>query len=223
MAEVVVWWAHTQDLTSTHRDWLDATERARLARLKQREDRDRFTLGSALVRSLVAALDDTDPAGVTLDRSCARCTEQHGPVTAPGRGWSCSVSHSGAFAVAAAAPAPARLGVDIETRCPADWSDLLPRVLAPGESAPGDEVDFLRLWVRKEAVLKATGHGLGTSMTSVSLSGEGRATVDHTPFRVVDLDLGALRAVGLEHPAAAAVAVVAHRGARRWQRGRLGP
>ena len=48
--------------------------------------------------------------------------------------------------------------------------------------------DLVRLWVRKEAVLKATGHGLGTSMTSVSLSGEGRATVDHTPFRVVDLE-----------------------------------
>ena len=132
-----------------------------MARLRRREDRDRFVLGAAVLRSLVAGLDGTEPHLVTLDRTCARCGAQHGPVRAPGRPWHCSVSHSGPLAVAAvvADASATTVGVDLETTCPPDWHELLRDVLAPGEAAPADEEEFLALWVRKEAVVKATREG----------------------------------------------------------------
>ncbi len=135
MDEVVhVWWATIDDLTAADAELLDDAERARRTRLQRAADRDRFVLGAALVRGLVAHLDGTDPGRVALDRTCARCGEQHGPVTTPGRPWQCTVSHSGEYAVAAVSAAP--VGVDVETACPPEWRDLLTDVLAPGEARP---------------------------------------------------------------------------------------
>ena len=131
MGEVVhVWWATTDDLTAADAELLDDAEHARRTRLQRAADRDRFVLGAALVRCLVAHLDGTDPDRVALDRTCARCGEQHGPVATPGRPWQCTVSHSGGYAVAAVSLAP--VGVDVETGCPPEWRDLLPDVLARG-------------------------------------------------------------------------------------------
>jgi 4'-phosphopantetheinyl transferase len=84
--EVHVWWAHTDDLTDAHEEMLDEHERVRWSRYQRRDDRDRFALGSAVVRSLVAELDGTAPGRVILDRACPRCGEQHGPVATSGRG-----------------------------------------------------------------------------------------------------------------------------------------
>ena len=137
---------------------------------------------------------------MALDRTCPRCGAQHGPVTTPGRPWHCSVSHSGPFAVAAvvAADDATTVGIDLETTCPPDWEALLPDVLAPGEAAPADEAGFLRTWVRKEAVVKATREGLSRQLSSVDLAAlPGQ-------LRVLDLDVTELGATG---PIAAAVAV----------------
>ncbi len=71
-------------------------------------------------------------------------------------------------------------------------------VLAPGESAPADEVGFLRTWVRKEAVVKATREGLSRPLSSVDLA------APPGQLRVLDLDLTEL---GATAPIAAAVAV----------------
>lgn len=210
-AEVNVRWSHTDDLTDAHHAWLDDHERERLRELRRPADRDRFVLGSAVARSLVADLEGAYPAEVVLDRSCPRCDAQHGPVTAPGRDWACSVSHSGSYAVAAAiAGSSTRIGVDLETRCPPDWRDLLARVLAPGEPVPEDAAAFLLVWVQKEAVLKATRHGLSRPMTSVSLSGSGEArqTDSPGPFHVANLVLG---------PAGIAAAVAVEGGPVRLQ------
>ena len=201
---VHVRWARTDDLTGGHVDLLHDVERERLARLRQQGDRDRFVLGAALLRGLVAGLEQTDPRLVSLDRICSGCGAQHGPVRTPGLAWHCSVSHSGRFAMAAVLAADqgdgaaTTLGVDLETTCPPDWSALLPDVLAPGEAAPADEAGFLRTWVRKEAVVKATREGLSRKLSSVHLAAPpGR-------LRVLDLDLTGLGATG---PIAAAVAV----------------
>lgn len=217
-AEVHVWWARTDRLTEAHHDLLDQVERERWARFRQRDDRDRFALGSALVRSLVAELDGTVAAQVTVDRACPRCGEQHGPVTVPGRGWRCSVTHSGAFALAAAVAAPdaSTVGLDLETRCPPEWATLAPDLLAPGEPAPTDEAGFLTLWVRKEAVLKATGEGLSRHMSTVPVVGSTGG-----PLRLVDLDVGPLRAEGAGEPTAAALAVGAEQVQVRWEPARI--
>jgi 4'-phosphopantetheinyl transferase len=208
LADIVhVWWASTEDLSEEHARWLDDTERERLGRLRGTGDGDRFVLGAALLRALVADLDGTDPASVALDRTCPRCGEQHGPVTAPGRAWQVSVSHSGTYAVAAAAAGP--VGVDVETHCPPDWRDLLPRVLADGESEPADELAFLATWVRKEAVVKATHEGLSRALPTVTLAEPPNGLL----VRGLDVP-GAVAAVafGGVRPGPAPVA-------RRWPRG----
>ena len=197
---VHVRWARTDELRDRHRDLLDDHERERMGRLQQEADRDRFVLGAAVLRGLVADLQQTEPRLVALDRTCPKCGAQHGPVSTPGRAWHCSVSHSGPFAVAAvvAADAATTVGVDLETSCPPDWHSLLADVMAPGEPAPADEAAFLRTWTRKEAVVKATREGLSRPLSTVDLA---------TPpgqLRVLDLDLTELGATGL---IAAAVAV----------------
>jgi 4'-phosphopantetheinyl transferase len=234
-AEVYAWWAHTDDLTDAHHALLDPRERERWARHRRQEDRDRFTLGSAVVRTLVAELDGTVPSLVDLDRACQTCGAQHGPVTTPGRGWRCSVSHSGSFAVAAAVASTTagHLGVDLETTCPPDWRILLPDVLAPDEVAPRHEQGFLTLWVRKEAVLKATGEGLSRPMSSVCLadgSGSGdapRVVGGAPPLQLVDLDVRPLRAAqtggSAAAPMAAALAVDAERVTVQWRRASIRP
>jgi 4'-phosphopantetheinyl transferase len=224
VVEINVWWAHVADLAPRHTDWLDDAERERLSRLRRQEDRDRLTLGSAVLRSLIAHLEGAEPARVLLERTCLHCGRQHGPVTAPGRDWSCSVSHSGAFAVAAvASPVTTAIGVDLETRCPSDWGDLLPRVLAPGEAPPTSPADFLTLWVRKEAVLKANREGLSQALTSLTISEAGGAphVVGNSGPFLIDLDLGSLRAAGLVDPAAGALAVGAEDPHLWWQRAAL--
>jgi len=201
--EVHVRWAYTDDLTETHLDLLDGEERERLSRLRRGDDRDRFVLGAVLLRALVADLDGTEPHLVTLDRACPRCGAQHGPVSAPRRPWHCSVSHSGPFAVAAvvADASATTVGVDLETTCPPDWHELIRDVLAPGEVAPADEDEFLTLWVRKEALVKATREGLTRPLSSVDLC----APTDG--LHVLDLDTGPLVATRSVARARAAVAV----------------
>jgi 4'-phosphopantetheinyl transferase len=225
-AEVYVWWAHTDDLTDAHLALLDHRERERLARFERGDDRDRFTLGSAVVRSLVAELDGTVPAQVSVDRTCPRCGAQHGPVTTPGRTWRCSVSHSGPFAVAAvvAASSASLVGVDLETRCPADWPELLPKVLAPDEAPPEHESEFVTMWVRKEAVVKATGEGLSRPLSSVHVSGAAdppRFIDAASSLQLLDLDLRRLRPMRVGRHAAAALAVGADRLEVHWHRARI--
>jgi 4'-phosphopantetheinyl transferase len=187
---VHVWWAHTEDLTDAHAGLLDDVERARLGRLERDEDRDRFVLGAAVLRALVARLDGTEARYVALDRTCPRCGAQHGPVATPGRPWQCSVSSSGTYAVAAVASHA--VGVDVETTCPPDWRALLPDLLTPGEQVPPDETGFLSTWVRKEAVVKATREGLSRPLSSVDLA------APPGNLAVLDLDIpGATAAVAV--------------------------
>ncbi len=197
---VHVRWARTSDLADRHTDLLDDPEQARFARLRRRDDRSRFVLGAAVLRGLVAELEQTEPGQIALDRTCPKCGAQHGPVTTPGRPWHCSVSHSGPFAVAAvvAADVATTVGVDLETTCPPDWHALLSDVLAAGEAEPADEAAFVRTWTRKEAVVKATREGLSRSLSSVDLA------APPAQLRVIDLDLAELAATG---PIAAALAV----------------
>jgi phosphopantetheinyl transferase len=120
------------------------------------------------------------------------------------------------------------VGVDIETRCPSDWPDLVPDLVAPGETAPSDGGGFLTLWVRKEAVLKATRDGLSRPMSSVRVSSppDPPAVIEGAPsLRLVDLDVSALRALqGSAEPRAEVAAALAVDGDQveiSWQRTRI--
>ncbi len=128
------------------------------------------------------------------------------------------------MAAVVADAAASALGVDLETRCPPEWVDLLPGVLAPDEAPPADERGFLALWVRKEAVLKAYGDGLTRPMSSFSVSGatgHPRLSGEAPSLRLADLDVAPLQSAGAGTALAAALAVGAEDLRVHWQRARL--
>lgn len=105
------------------------------------------------------------PGTVTSGRLCQACgSDAHGrpSLRHDGRLVHVSLSRSGPHLVTVIAEEP--VGIDVE-RAAIDVDPEL--VLAPGETG-----DLARTWARKEAVLKARGTGLVTSMASVLLADE---------------------------------------------------
>jgi 4'-phosphopantetheinyl transferase len=146
------------------RSLLTPPERRRAEAFDDAAAREDFVAAHVLARLAVAGLADCDPAEVELVQSCA---PGGGPPRRPrvvGHG-GIRVSWSHADGAVAAVAATDPCGIDVEPRgAPLD-PVLLPQVLTPRERArvgaaavPEDE--FLRLWMRKEALVKATGHPL---------------------------------------------------------------
>jgi 4'-phosphopantetheinyl transferase len=164
----VVWWAPLDLYRDHHADLLSVDERARAARLRRPDDARRLILAAAVLRSAVGAITGTPPDAVTIDRTCTRCGQPHGRPTLPGTGLHASVSHSGdrvAVALTTAGP----VGVDVERIVDIDTEGMSRAVLHPGESAPTPD-DFYVYWTRKEAVVKATGDGIGIGLAKVHVS-----------------------------------------------------
>jgi 4'-phosphopantetheinyl transferase len=180
-----VWWARLADHADWHQRLLSRVERERADKYLRACDRHRFTLGVALTRLVVAAHLRVAPAGVLLDRSCPRCRQPHGrPRLAESTGLEISVSHSGELVavaitrVSAGDSAPRSVGVDVEHEVRMAGQEPHDMVLSPAERLAFDALDgqdrtraFFRYWVRKEAVLKATGDGLAVSPTELTVSG----------------------------------------------------
>jgi 4'-phosphopantetheinyl transferase len=118
---------------------------------------------------------------VPLDRSCPDCGRPHGrPRLVSGAGPAFSVSHSGDLVGVAFATAPA-VGLDVEQVAPPRAEGLADAVLSPAERADFDRsdparrgTDLFRYWVRKEAVLKATGEGLRVPLSDLTASPAGQ-------------------------------------------------
>jgi 4'-phosphopantetheinyl transferase len=168
-----VWWARRQDAAPRLAGLLDQAERQRWAAYRREADRDRFLVGCALAKTVIAACTGQRPAEVSFDRTCRQCGQPHGkPVINGGGDLEHSVAHSGDLVAVAVARAP--VGVDVEQLdgrprpLGGGDSDALARlVLADGERAALAAVDpsarsraFLVAWTRKEAVTKAKGDGL---------------------------------------------------------------
>lgn len=178
-SECRVWWADPrQEPIGSRTAVLSEPELARAARFHRDDDRRRFVTGCWLLRNVAAAELGTSPAAVTIDRTCAECGKQHGKPrivtnTAP---LHVSISHSG-NRVALAANKVGPVGVDVEEVAPGGESipefALSPAELAQLRRITGRDREkaFLELWVRKEAVLKATGHGLRIPPDQVEVSG----------------------------------------------------
>jgi 4'-phosphopantetheinyl transferase len=178
-----VWWARLADCRPGLEHLLDPVEAGRRADYRMPADLDRFTLGVALTRTVLAAHLGLAPDQVKLDRSCPDCDRPHGrPRLVSGAGpavpvsHSFSVSHSGDLVGFAVAAAPA-VGLDVEVIAPQRAEGLAGAVLSAAEREDYDRSDpvrrgsdFFRYWVRKEAVLKATGEGLRVPLAAVSVS-----------------------------------------------------
>jgi 4'-phosphopantetheinyl transferase len=159
-----------QDLRPTHLALLDDSEQARAQRYRLAADRDRFQLGSVLLRVAAARQLGVPPADVSVDRTCGRCGAQHGRPLLPGTGLHASVSHS-ADVVAVALTSCGPVGVDVEAVRPIDFAAIAESVCTPAERINvRAEADFFTIWTRKEAVLKATGEGLSRPMSDVHVA-----------------------------------------------------
>lgn len=160
--------------------------------------RDRSASAHALLRLLLAELTGTPPQDHSLDRWCTTCGGPHGkPVLRH------PLLHVGvattAGTVAAAVTDAGPVGVDLETVAAADFAGFAGVALGPGEVAR-TAAERARAWVRKEAVLKATGLGLTVDPRRVDV----RASLTAWPEAVRLAD------VAVRPDLACAVAVVGH-------------
>ena len=161
---------------------LSGQERDASLRFRREQDRLDYAASHALFRLLAAwrlGLGPGDAAGLEVRRTCSSCgSTQHGKPGIEGVGLSLSRSHG--TVMAAAGPAGRALGADIE-KTPAEISPASTIMsLPPSEGRAGawlgtgfTDTDRIRLWVAKEAVLKAAGLGLAVAPSAVRLVAAG--------------------------------------------------
>ena len=166
-----VWWACPGDVRPDHDALLGDADLVRRARLACPADQQRLTAGAAIARLVLGTALGTPPAALRIDRTCTSCGSQHGrPRLVDAEGLHFSVSHSGHCVVVAVLPG-SPVGVDVEhvgDFAPGELGELAGCALPDDERAhlarlPAAEQPraFTVCWVRREAVLKATGQGLG--------------------------------------------------------------
>lgn len=157
---------------------LDERERQRMRR---KRDRVAFITAHGLQRRTIGDHLGVEPQDLRFERRCATCgSDRHGKPRIVGHpDWSYSLSYTGSLAVVALSNA-GEVGVDIESITGADHDGFDQVTLAP-EEVPGfsgyadDDLAAARatVWARKEAVLKATGHGLVVDPTEVVVTAPG--------------------------------------------------
>lgn len=155
---------------------LSAAELERAQRFRQSVDRDRYIIAHVGLRLMLAETLGIDPADVAIASApCAHCGGPHGrPELPPSTGLYFSMSRSRDFAAYAVAGEP--VGIDIETVPPQAATEemriaLHVTELAALDALPADQRKgaIMRCWVRKEAALKATGHGLTIDPATVGV------------------------------------------------------
>ena len=179
---------------------LSGGERDAALRFRRAPDRLDYAASHALFRLLAAwqlGLGPESAAILEVRRTCAGCgSTKHGKPAIDGAGLSLSRSHG--MVMAAAGPAGCALGVDIEKVPTAVFAGFDDFAVAPTEgNGPGSagftdagftesgfsDGDRIRLWVLKEALLKAAGLGLAIDPSAVRLvpAGDGGMLGAHSP------------------------------------------
>jgi 4'-phosphopantetheinyl transferase len=172
-------------------------------------DRRRFLISHLLLRALLGRYVGKDAATIQLTHSALGK-----PLLAEAARVDFNLAHSGGLA-AYVFGLDQQVGIDVEQIRPTlDVQALAERYFTPlearaiRETAEKDRpVRFFTYWVRKEAVLKATGYGLRVPLSAVDVTGDqsrggavARLRVGTTPdWHIVDLP------VSEEYRAAAAV------------------
>jgi 4'-phosphopantetheinyl transferase len=179
-----VWWAQRQAASPDLAALLDDTEHRRWAAYRREQDRQRFLVGCALAKTVLAAYGGLRPADVRFDRTCRECAQPHGKPVLAGGGLEHSVTHSGDLVAVAVAADP--VGVDVEQvedrvrplGGGGDPQALAALVFSPQERDALAKVSpdarahaFLVAWTRKEAVTKATGDGMRAGFAHVIVAG----------------------------------------------------
>ncbi|MFF0436110.1 4'-phosphopantetheinyl transferase family protein [Streptomyces sp. NPDC004327] len=181
---------------------LDERERRVYESLTEERVRAQYVTAHALLRTVLGEVLDRDPAALSFAQG------PHGKPYLADAPVEFSLSHSGEL-VAVALSLGAPVGVDVE-RVPVPSAELPLPVLSPAERAAYDLVPeperaaaFTTYWVRKEAVLKATGEGLRVDPARLTVAAPDRparllgwrgrvrgrgAGQPHPPVRLYDLD-----------------------------------
>ncbi len=152
--------------------FLDAGETARVVRLKSAAARRRYIAGRGALRVILGEYLGIAPGDVRL------ATGEHGKpyLEGTGQGLRFNLAHAGdRFLLAVATDR--EIGVDIERSDPSrPLAKMAELVFSHGErewlsrcAAPQQATAFHRLWVRKEACLKACGRGFSLAGSSFDL------------------------------------------------------
>lgn len=159
---------------------LTYAERVRAAGYRSPKARWEFVAGHLLARVCVAEVVTAPVEEVDLGQRCAYCEGAHGRPYVLGYEASVSISHSNGMVAVSATTHPLGAGVDLEASGGAVHRISEParrRVLSEGEleylrrfADPNEE--FLRIWVRKEALIKV-GRADLDSMAQLDVRGEG--------------------------------------------------
>jgi len=180
---------------------LSTPERERAARLRRNVDRDAFIAAHAGLRKLLARELGMQPAALAFSRG-----PDGKPQLRADSALHFNLSYRQGWAMCAIGPVP--VGVDIE-RCVAlnEWPQLLAQVATVAERDAFEglpesrrEAAFFRLWVRKEAWLKALGIGLSGHPERLSI---GCDQWSDASWRALDPGAAAPRWFGRSLPAPA--------------------
>lgn len=173
---VDVWRADLADaaaLDAAHTP-LSAAERERAARFVRAEDGRRWTAARGILRALLGAYAEADPRALRFAEGAHGKPALAAGVLDPAGGGAAAsrlrfnLSHSGDVALYAVA-LEREVGIDVELpRRAVDHVAIARRILGDAEAERlrglGEEErerEFLRAWVRWEAVLKCRGTGIG--------------------------------------------------------------
>jgi 4'-phosphopantetheinyl transferase len=150
---------------------LDRRESGRLQTLRRIEDQQLFVAAHGLTRQIIGAWLGLAPEAVEIQVGCRTCAgTDHGKPYVEG-GPQFSYAHAGTR-VLLAVSAQASVGVDLETVGSADFPGFDAIALSPVERswAGWNSAARVRTWTRKEAALKAWGHGLDVDPSELEVS-----------------------------------------------------
>ena len=138
-------------------------------------DRADFVAAHVLVRTVAAEALSAEPSDLTIVQRCATCHGPHGrPTIAEAPEIAVSLAHTSGWVAAAAADRPC--GIDVERVDPKRSPHLPGRVINAAErrwiaDAEDSATAFARVWVRKEALVKAGVCTLDTAVDVELLAG----------------------------------------------------
>lgn len=224
--EVHLWRVDLDEIPLLSRPLLASEEIARASRLVRGVYRTRFMNGRGVLRLLLGEYLRTDPAGLRIVYGRwgkPRLLESDHP------GWRFNVAHSD-NAMVIAITRVGSIGVDVEKRrWLADERELVSRFFERGEVAEYESLpDCLRTegfyngWTRKEAVLKARGDGLNTSLDSFGVTLDPRERCRIRLFCTLEEDPDAWTLLSLKHGNETTVAVAVKGGPVRVREMRFG-
>ena len=151
---------------------LSADEQARAMRFVSPRDRDRFVVGRAFVRQLLARYLGGSPQDVALRQ------RTHGKPEVTGSPVSFNLAHSGDLAVCAIGAGTHLIGVDLERiKALSDEAGVARMILSPRERDALEQLPepqrrrrLFEIWTCKEAALKAVGTGLDRPLPGLEVT-----------------------------------------------------